>query len=104
MGIRPDQFRIIWQAIVWWMDEKGVTPTYLHFQTGYSEERIRRGLNGEPVPIESDFLHSCVGVFGLRSARTRTYEDTEDVMTDEECIEVLTVPLRTTSRQGHLWD
>ena len=104
MGIKPNQFPIIWRAIRWWMRNKGINPAELYHLTGYSKYRIENGIRGETEWLTSDFLHSCVDVFGLRSSRQRGIEDTIDVLTDEECIELLTAPLRTVPLQGHLWD
>jgi hypothetical protein len=104
MGIKPNQFPIIWQAIRDWMLNKGINSARLSHLTGYSKDRIENGIKNETEWITSDFLHSCVDHFGLRSSRQRGFEDTIDVLTDEECIELLTAPLRTIPLQGHLWD
>jgi len=104
MGILPNQYPIIWRAIHWWMRNKSWNSAELAFRTGYSKARIERGIRGEPEPPTSGFLHSCVDIFGLRSSRQRGIEDTTDILTDEECIEVLTAPLRTPPRQGYIWD
>jgi len=104
MGINPNQFPIIWQAIGFWMRSKGISVKKLSFLTGYSKYRIENGIREGTEWITSDFLHSCVEVFGLRSSRQRGIEETIDVLTDEECVEILTSPLRTTPHQGRLLD
>ena len=80
---------IIWQGILGWMDKKGMTSATLARLTGHGEDRIERGIRAEPEPLSSDFLHACVDAFGLRSSRQRGIEDTADVLTDDECIELL---------------
>ncbi len=104
MGIIPNQYPVIWQAIRWWMEKKLWDSAELALQTGYSKARIERGIRGEPEPPTSDFLHSCVDVFGLRASRQRGIEETADVLTDEECVYLLTEPLRIHVRQASLWD
>ncbi len=104
MGIEPNQFPIIWRAIRWWMRNKVINPVELFSLTGCSKYSIENGIRSGTEWLTSDFLHSCVDVFGLRSSRQRGIEDTVDVLTDEECIELLTAPLRAAPLQGHLWD
>ena len=109
MGIMPSQFRIIWQAIDIWIREKQWTPAVLAWYVleqgckGYNEKRIATGIRNETEEVTSDFLHACVEVFGLRSSRQRGIEETVDVLTDEECIEALTAPLRF-AQQARLFD
>jgi len=104
MGMNPNQFPIIWKGICWWMNEKGIIPAHLALLTGYSKGRIERGIRGEPEWISSDFVHACVDVFGLRLSRQRGIEETADVLTDEECVRLLTEPLRIHARQANFWD
>lgn len=104
MGIKPNQFPIIWEAIRCWIHSKGINAAELSLLTGYSKYRIENGIRSGTEWLTSDFLHSCVDVFGLRFSRQRGIEDTTDILTDEECIEVLTARLRTTPSQGYLWD
>lgn len=112
MGINPNKFPIVWQAIRWWMRAKDISSAKLSLLTGYlnvkgyTEYRIENGIRNGNEWITSDFLHACVDIFGLRSSRQRGTEETDEVLTDEECIEMLTAPLRTAGRprQGQLWD
>lgn len=104
MGINPNQFPIIWRAIRWWMKRKQIKPATLSRLTGYSIERIQKGIRGETEWLSSDFVHACVDVFGLRNARNRSIEDTADVLTDEECIQLLISPLTTPPDQGSFWE
>jgi len=104
MGIKPKQFPIIWEAIRWWMKAKDVGVAELARLTGYPIYRIEKGIKEKTEWLPSDFVHACVDVFGLRNARNRSFEDTADVLTDEECIQLLTSPLTMPPRQGNLWD
>ena len=92
-----------WEGIAYWMEERGVSPQALARSTGYPEDRIERGLRGEPQPLPSYFLHACVNVFVLRSARARFFEETDDVLSDDECMAILTRPSPPSHRQGRLW-
>lgn len=100
----PNQYPVIWQAISWWMEMRLLKPAKLYLLTGYSKDRIERGIREMTEPLTSDFLHACVDVFGLRNSRQRGIEDTADVLTDEECIRLLIAPLTRPPRQGNLWD
>ncbi len=104
MGIEPNQFPAIWRAIHWWMHNKGINPAELSFRAKYPKYSIENGIRSGTEWLTSYFLHSCVDVFGLRSSRQRGIEDTADVLTDEECIKLLTAPLKTAPVQGHLWN
>jgi hypothetical protein len=110
MGILPNQYPTIWEGICWWMKKiemmKGIeiSPAVLARLTGFPLDRIQRGVRDWAEPITSDFIHNCVDVFGLRNARNRSFEDTADSLSDEECIELLTAPLKNQSRQGNFWD
>lgn len=104
MGINPNQFLIIWQGIRWWMEERQISPAKLSRLTGYSLERIEKGIRGKPEWLSSDFVHACVDVFGLRNARNRSIEDTAEVLTDEECIQLLISPLTTPPHQSSFLD
>lgn len=93
-----------WQGICWWMNEQGIAPQALANRTGYSRDRIERGLRGGTEPLSSDFLHACVNVFGLKSARAKFFEETDDILSDDECMELLRPPPAMPPRQGNLWD
>ena len=110
MGIKPNQFPIIWRAINLWMRTKGINSAKLSLLTrysnvtGYTEYRIKNGIRNGTEWITSEFLHACVDIFGLRSSRQRGIEETDDILTDEECIEMITAILRTSPAQSSLWD
>lgn len=91
MGRMPDI--LIWQGIRTWKDKKEMTSETLSRLTGRPKDSIDRGMGGETEPLSSYFLHACVDAFGLRSSRHRSFEDTDDDLSDDECIELLMRPL-----------
>ncbi len=95
MEIPESQLATIWKAVEFWVKNKNLSVHLFSFQTAgtkdpYLPDRIAKGIKDGSVPISSDFLHTCVWVFGLTSARGRGLDDN---LTDEECIELLTAPL-----------
>lgn len=104
MGINPNQFPIIWEGIRCWMVRRQISPVKLSRLTGYSTDQIEKGVRDGTTWLSSDFLHDCVDVFGLISARNRSVEDTADVYDDEECIQLLTSPLKVSPQQGGFWE
>ena len=102
MEIPESQFGIIWKAIKHWMGTKHLSISYFSLRTAgtrepYPPDRIARGIEDGSERITSDFLHRCVWVFGLTSARQRGLDDN---LTDEECIGLLTAPLMKNADQG----
>jgi len=93
-----------WQGIDALMKEHGISPQALANVTGYPKERIEGGRRGKPEPLTSHFLHVCVNVFGLKSARAKFFEETDDVLSDDECMTLLRRPSAISHRQGSLWD
>jgi len=109
MRITPKQDHInkiknTWQGIGFRMNERGIGLQALANATGYSRDRIERGLRGGTEPLSSDFLHACVNVFGLKSARAKFFEETDDILPDDESMELLGPPPAKPPRQGNLWD
>ncbi len=109
MGVTSEQDRInkiknTWQGIGFWMNKRGIGPQALANATGYSIDRIERGLRGEREPLSSDFLHACVNAFGLISARAKFFEETDEILGDDECMELLGPLPAVPPRQGKLWD
>ena len=109
MRIMPTQDEInhrkgVWQTIKWRMNAHRVTPKQLAYQTRYSQELIERGISGEPVPITSAFLRACVMAFGLTSGRTKYYEDTVEILSDDELKALLKPEPAMPPRQGNFWD
>lgn len=100
MGILESQFGIIWRAIKYWMDKKGLYPAELVYLPGYPEHVIKRGIKNGSEWLSSDFVLHCFERLGLMSARLRGPEDTADILTDEEIVAALTAPLIGTVKQG----
>ena len=102
MGIPESQWGSIWKAIEYWMHELHLSPHFLSSQVAgtrpvYMSDRITRGIEDGSEEITSDFLHRCVRLFGLLSARQKGLNDN---LTDEECIGLLTAPLMKNTEQG----
>jgi len=102
MDIPESQLGIIWKAIEHWMDTNHLGSHYFSLQTAgmqepYPPARIARGIKDGSERITSEFLHTCVRIFGLVSARQRELDDN---LTDEECIGLLTAPLMKNIDQG----
>ncbi len=95
MEIPESQLATIWKAVEYWIKNKKLGIKFLSSYTAgtkdiYFPDRIAKGIKDGSVPISSDFLHTCVWVFGLTSARGNRLDDN---LTDEECIGLLTAPL-----------
>lgn len=102
MGIPENQWGIIWKAVKYWMDINNLSPHYFsHLIAGtqppYLPDRISRGIKDGSEEITPDFLHRCIRIFGLTSARQRGLDDK---LTDQECVALLTAPLRRDTDQG----
>ena len=105
MVILSKQIPFIWQGIFELMKIKNIPPSTLSRLTRFSEESIKKGIRGEYVQLTSDDLPSFVEAFGLSNTRNRNFEDFVDILTDEECIQLLTEPLtREQHHQNMLWD
>ncbi len=112
MSMTPSQDDInerreIWYWIRFRMNERRITPQKLASRTGYSQERIERGISGEPVAIRHALptFVRALGLLGLKSASRATfYEGTEDVPSYDKCKELLKPPAAMPPRQGNFWD
>lgn len=94
----------VWRDIGWWMDKRGLTPEELGKRAKFSPKLIERGISGEPIPVRHA-LHNFVEALGLQSAsRAKSYEDTVDVLSDQECRKLLKSPPVKTQPQSSLWD
>jgi len=93
----------IWGWICWWMNKFGLTPRELAPRARYSQELIEKGIKGEPVPIRHA-LCNFVEAFGLTSGRTKHYEETIDILSDDECKKLLKPPLATSTYQSNFWN
>ncbi len=103
MGIDQSQFSIIWAAINYWLRRKDVSLRNLAQYTDLTSKQIENGIINRDEWITSEFVHACVDRFGLTHARMRGMEDLADILTDEECIQVLIAPLTTPSQEATLW-
>jgi len=102
MAIPENQWRIIWKAVEYWMNANNLSPQVFSqvmagTQPSYLPDRIARGIKYGDEEITSDFLHRCIRIFGLTSARHRGLNDN---LSDEECIGLLTAPLIKKIDQG----
>jgi hypothetical protein len=86
------------------MNERRVTPRKVAYHTGYSLKFIEEGIAGKPAPITLDFLRNFVTMLGLRSGRTRYYEDTPEVLTWDDCVAGIKPPPAMPPRQGNFWE
>ncbi len=103
MGIDQSQFSIIWAAISYWLQKKGVSLRDLAQYTDLTSKQIENGIINRDEWITSTFVHACVDRFGLAHARMRGIEDLADILTDEECIQALIAPLTTPPAQTTIW-
>jgi hypothetical protein len=102
MEIPESQWGIIWKAIEYWRGARHLgLPHFSLLVAGvrgaYTPQRIARGIQDGSERITSELLHTCVRIFGLVSARQSGLDDN---LTDEECIELLTAPLKKNTAQG----
>jgi hypothetical protein len=104
MVILHEQIPIIWRGIRRHMEEKNISASEIAYSVGLSREAVVKGLKGEFVWLASNHLPLFVDYFGLRNGRSKSFEDTADILTDEECIELLIAPLKEEPRQSTLWE
>ena len=90
----------IWQGIRWWMNYRGLTPRELAQRTKYPQDRLERGIRGEPEPIKHALL-DFVYALNPPSGRGKFYEEGYDILTDDELKALLKPP---PPRQGNFWD
>lgn len=107
MRIEPNEDDInerkeIWQGIRYRMNERRITPQELARRTRYPQALIERGIAGEPVAIRHA-LHEFVEAFGL-ATRAKFFEETSEILTDDECEKALRPPPAMPPRQGNFWD
>ena len=94
MGIDPKDFAEVWKGIAWWMQKRRVTEEWLNRYTRYGLDKIQRGLSTGAEWITSEFVHDCVHALGVSPARNQSADDLADALSDEECVRLLTAPLR----------
>ena len=93
--------REIWDGIKGWMSIQNRPADELARMTGYNLEKLRRGLNGEPVILSTQQVIAFTEALHVVDRRTNTVEDyIEDVVPYEEILQALKNP--PTSRP-QLW-
>lgn len=103
MGIDQSEFSIIWEAVFYWLRKKGMNIYDLARYTDLSSRQIEDGIVNKNEWITSAFVHDCVDRFGLTNARMRGVEDLVDILTDEECVQLLIAPLTRPPENSTLW-
>lgn len=100
---------LVCEAIDWWRKEKDTTLAELARKAGYLNVALIEKLMKNRGALPTDFLRECVDILGLKVATRAKFEDTADGLTDDECREVLTEPLRRKPLrrmhpQGKFWE
>ena len=90
---------LVCEAIDWWLKEKDITLAKLARKAGYLNVALIEKLMKNRGALPTDFLRECVDILGLKTASRVKFEDTVDLLTDEECRELLTEPLRRIHHQ-----
>ncbi len=103
MGIDQSQISIIWAAISYLLQKKGKNSRDLARYTDLTSKQIENGSVNRDEWITSAFVHTCVDSFGLIHARMRSTEDFADILTDEECIQLLIAQLTISPQHTNFW-
>lgn len=103
MGIDKSQFSIIWTAVGYWLQKKGMKIYDLAPYSDLTSRQIENGLVNKNEWITTEFVHTCVDRFGLTHARARSFEELTDILTDEECIQLLIAPLTPPLNNPTIW-
>ena len=74
------------------MNERRITPEKLSEATGFSKDRIGKGIKGEVIPLTLDCVRKCVLCFGLISGRTEDQNKTTEHMSYDDCINLISPP------------
>lgn len=93
----------IWGYVSYWKRKLGLSVMQLAQRIGLSPDSIRRGLRGEPEPIMHK-LQELFDAFGRKSTRQKSFEDTSDILSEDEYKEGLKPPPATPPHQGSLFD
>ena len=100
---------LVCEAIDRWIDEKNITLAELARKAGYLNVALIEKLMKNREALPKDFLRECVDILGLKAATRAKFEDTADLLTDDECREILTeslrrMPLKRMHTQGKFWE
>jgi hypothetical protein len=103
------KFKDDWLAIGWCMQEQRIDPARVSYLTNFPEQNIKRGINGEPIPIPLMFLKRFIKTLGLVSTRSgnirsQSCEDPLDSMSYDECMKLIKPPPAMPPRQGYFWE
>ncbi len=101
---RTSDIKNIWQSLLGHMKERNLRTCQISDATGYRIDHIERGLAGEPIPVTYDFIRRLVIYLGLAPGHKEHYEDTYDIRTYDQCVELLKLPEEPPQQQSSLWD
>ncbi|HEY4712479.1 MAG TPA: helix-turn-helix transcriptional regulator [Dehalococcoidia bacterium] len=93
----------IWRGVSYWKGKLGMSSMQLAQRTGLSQDSIERGIRGQPEPVMHK-LQELFDAFGLKSTRQKSFEDTSDILSEDEYKEGLKPPPAAPPRQGSLFD
>jgi len=89
---RISDIKSIWRSLLGHMGKRDLRTFQISDATGYRIDLIERGLAGEPIPVTEAFIRRLVIYLGLVSGRIKRYEDTYDILTYDQCVELLKLP------------
>jgi ribosome-binding protein aMBF1 (putative translation factor) len=93
----------IWRYVSYWKSKLGMSSMQLAQRTGLPQDIIERGIGGQPEPVMHK-LQELYDAFGLKSTRQKAFEDTSDILSEDEYKEGLKPPAPARPRQGSLFD
>lgn len=89
-----NEIKEIWQWIRWWKNKFGFTSDVLARRAKYPQDKIERGINGEPESIRHA-LPNFVVAFGL-DLQGRELKPYEGIPSYDECKKLLKPPRELT--------
>jgi transcriptional regulator with XRE-family HTH domain len=93
----------IWRCASYWKSKLGMSSMQLAQRTGLPQDSIERGIRGQPEPVMHK-LQELFDAFGLKSTRQKSFEDTSDILSEDEYKEGLKPPPAAPPHQGSLFD
>ena len=100
-----------WKIIANRMNIHHVTPEELASKTPYSQNLIKKGIGGEPIPITKEFARDCViKAFKLREVeidgriKDVNYAKPVDDLSYEDYMELMKPPPAMPPKQGNFWE